>query len=109
MQNPFTVAALVLPLAMGGLTLSTLPAMAAGHTVTIAGHAFQPAALKIKAGDTITFVNQDNAPHTATATDGAFDTGRLSPGQSAKVKVAKGTHPYICRIHPSMHGTVAAR
>ncbi|MDB5538309.1 MAG: hypothetical protein JWQ89_36 [Devosia sp.] len=110
MRNPFVAAALALPLAMGTLALAPLPAEAAAHTVVIQGHKFLPARLSVAKGDTITFVNKDSAPHTATATDGAFDTGRLSRGKSARVKVsAAGTHAYICRIHPSMKGTVTAR
>lgn len=110
MRNPFVVAALSLPLVLGGLALGALPADAAGHTVTIAGHKFSPAKLTVAAGDTITFVNNDNAPHTATAKDGAFDTGRLSTGESATVTVgAAGAHAYICKIHPSMKGTVTAK
>lgn len=85
-------------------------AFAADHAVLIKGMAFSPAALTIKAGDTITFTNEDSAPHTATAGDGAFDTGRLGKGQSATVTVsAAGAHAYICKIHPSMKGTVTAQ
>ncbi len=109
MRNPFAAAAIAIPLAMGTLALGALPAEAAGHTVTIAGHQFMPAQLKVKAGDTITFVNRDTVPHTATAADGAFDTGQLQPGTGARVKIsAKGAHPYVCRIHPSMKGEVDA-
>jgi len=108
MRNLFVAAALSLPLAAGALAFGALPAEAAGHNVVIKGHKFLPARLNVAAGDTITFVNEDNAPHTATANDGAFDTGRMSSGESATVKVrAAGAHPYICKLHPSMKGTVA--
>ena len=107
MRNPFLAVALAVPLVIGGLALGVLPAEAAGHTVTIQGHKFKPAKLTVAAGDTITFINKDSAPHTATANDGAFDTGRLSTGASATVTVsAAGAHAYICKIHPSMKGTV---
>ena len=33
----------------------------------------------------MTFTNNDTAPHTATADDGAFDTGEIAPGASATV------------------------
>lgn len=83
-------------------------AFAADHAVEIKGMKFSPAALTVAAGDTITFTNMDGAPHTATAGDGSFDTGRLSKGQSATVTVEAGNHDYKCAIHPSMKGTVAA-
>ena len=82
-------------------------AEAATHTVTIQGFAFNPASLNVAVGDTVTFTNQDGAPHTATAGNGAFDTGRLNKGKSATVTIgAAGTHAYICKFHPSMKGTI---
>ena len=89
--------------------LATPAALAAEHAVAIKGMKFDPPALTVAAGDTITFTNEDGAPHTATADDGAFDTGRLSRGQSATVTVsAAGEHAYKCLVHPSMKGTVTA-
>ena len=84
----------------------TLPAFAADHAVEIRGMKFSPAALTVAAGDTVTFTNMDAAPHTATAADGSFDTGRLGKGQSATVTVAAGEHAYACAIHPSMKASV---
>jgi plastocyanin len=89
--------------------LAVRPAFAAEHAVTIKGMKFDPAEITVAAGDTITFTNEDGAPHTATADDGAFDTGRLNKGESATVTVsAAGAHPYKCLVHPSMKGTVTA-
>ena len=102
-----------LKLALGGtaalplLLAGTRPARAAAHTVTIEGFAFAPAALAVSVGDTVTFTNNDNAPHTATG-DG-FDTGRLRRGQSATVTIsAAGTLAYRCQFHPNMRGTIQA-
>ena len=84
-------------------------ALAAGHAVSIKGMKFNPPALTVASGDTITFTNDDGMPHTATAGDGAFDTGRLNKGESATVTVsATGEHAYKCLVHPSMKGTVTA-
>jgi plastocyanin len=85
-------------------------AFAADHAVSISGMKFSPANLEVAAGDTVTFTNEDSAPHTATANDGSFDTGRLSKGQSATVTIAAaGTFDYICKIHPSMKGQIVAK
>ncbi len=91
--------------------LPLLPAAARGqgarHAVTIAGMAFDPAALAIAAGDSVVFTNADRAPHTATAEDGSWDTGRLSRGAAAEVAFGSpGTYAYFCAIHPSMRGTI---
>lgn len=97
--------------AAAALVVSSLSAaVAADHKVTIKGFRFEPAALSLAVGDTVTFTNEDSAPHTATAGDGAFDTGRLGKGQSATVTVsAAGQHDYTCLIHPMMKGTVTAK
>ena len=72
------------------------------HTITIKDFAFNPADLTVKAGDTVTFINEDGAPHT-----GGFDTGNLSTGQSAAFKFSTaGTFSYFCAVHPSMKGSI---
>jgi plastocyanin len=80
---------------------------AAVHSATIADFAFQPGSITVTAGDTISWTNDDAAPHTATADDGSFDTGQLAKGASGShTFMTAGTFAYHCAIHPSMHGTV---
>ena len=77
------------------------------HTVIIKGFAFEPAELTIAAGDTVIFTNEDNAPHTATDDNGAFDTGRLNRGQSATLTFpAAGDFAYHCEFHRGMKATL---
>lgn len=84
-------------------------AHAATHSVTIKGFAFSPASLTVAKGETVVFTNEDGAPHTATATDGSFDTGRLNRGQSAEVTITKsGKTDYVCAFHNGMKGSVTA-
>lgn len=87
-------------------TLST-PTIAAEHTVEIKGMEFSPKTLTIKAGDKVKFINQDSAPHTASATDGRFESGELQQGQSEVVTFEKAdTYAYYCMFHPSMSGKI---
>ena len=80
---------------------------AASTGVTIKNFAFSPSGSSVHVGDTITWTNQDIAPHTATAKDGSFDTGTINKNKSGSHTFTKaGTFPYICSIHPSMKGTV---
>ena len=59
------------------------------------------------AGDTVTFTNQDSAPHTATSDAGAFDTGRLNKGASSSLTFGgKGDFAYHCNIHRSMKAVI---
>ena len=80
----------------------------AEHTVEITGFKFIPESLTVKAGDSITWINRDIAPHTATANDESFDTGELKQNESAKISVtADQTIGYFCRYHPAMKAEIA--
>lgn len=82
-------------------------AQAATHTVTIKNMAFSPAQLTIAAGDTVTWVNEDRARHSAMHLDGAFDTDLLSRGESGSITFnTAGTFDYRCRPHSHMRATV---
>jgi plastocyanin len=75
--------------------------------VEIEDFAYYPDPVTIEEGGKVIWINEDSAPHTATAEDGSFDTGTLEEGKlkSESFKEA-GTYAYICSIHPQMHGTV---
>ena len=82
-------------------------ALAADHAVSIAGSAFSPPSLTVTVGDTVTWTNSDDIPHTATADGGSFDTGTLDQGASNTVTFdTAGTFPYHCTIHPQMTGAI---
>ncbi len=73
------------------------------HMVNIVGFAFDPPALDVQVGDTITWTNKDSAPHTASADDGSWATGTLRKNESASVVVTNGmSGDYHCKFHPSM-------
>lgn len=85
----------------------TVPAEAEAMVVSIKDFSFQPATLEIAAGTTVTFVNNDGVPHTATADDGSFDTGNLDSGASAEITFdTPGTYTFACKYHPNMTGTI---
>ena len=78
-----------------------------GATVSIVDFAFDPASVEVPVGATVTWTNTGAAPHTATASDGTFDSGQLAPGATfSHTFTATGTFPYVCQIHPQMTGTV---
>lgn len=98
------VTAAAVPLAA---TIARADGHATTHTVVIKDFAFTPANLTIKAGDTVTWVNQDGAQHSAWDLNNAFDTGLLTTGQSASLTFASaGTFAYRCRPHGNMRGTI---
>jgi plastocyanin len=107
-----------------GAPASTAPSATGtgAAAVSIANFAFTPQALTVKAGTTVTWTNNDGAPHTVTSTDGsstdakttsAFDSGNLGPGETFSFTFDKpGTFYYACAIHAaqaSMHGIVVVQ
>jgi plastocyanin len=86
---------------------AAVPAAPVTHTVTIDGTQFQPADVAIKPGDSVTWVNRDPFPHTATAGTGAFDSKEIAPGASWTFTAkARGDLAYTCTLHPTMKGIV---
>jgi plastocyanin len=85
------------------------------NDVQIKDFTYVPAAITVAAGTTITFTNEDGAPHTATSgtsptADGVFESGTLAKGDSKSIKVTRrGTLAYYCALHPFMKGTVVVR
>ena len=71
---------------------------------------FSPNNLTLSVGDKVTFINKDSAPHTATAKDASFDTGRLTKDMSSTITITKaGDFNYFCKVHPSMEGKITAK
>jgi plastocyanin len=90
-----------------GLTGHVTAHAAGDPGVTIADFHFSPASTTIHAGDTVTWSNNGPSSHTATASNGSFNTGILKKGQSASHTFTQpGTYSYVCQIHSFMHGTI---
>ena len=93
-------------LAAALLAASPAPAL----TVHISNFAFSPANATIVAGQSITFVNEDQVAHTVTADDKSFDSGDMEPGKSWTHTFANpGTYKYTCIYHFNMNGTVTVK
>lgn len=75
--------------------------------VRVVDFAFEPVELIIPAGTTVTWTNDGERPHTVTADDGSFDSGRLDPGeQFSHTFLQTGTYSYHCGFHPDMQATI---
>jgi plastocyanin len=76
-----------------------------GIVVSMKDMLFSPAELTIKAGDTVTWVNDDPVVHTLSDLGGAFDSGSISPGGTWSYTFNdKASYDYYCSIHPLMTG-----
>lgn len=83
---------------------------AAGAQVVMKNLAFDPATVTIKAGESVTWTNQDGMNHTVVADKGEFKSSDLGQGATFTFKFDKaGTYAYHCSIHPSMKATVVVQ
>jgi len=81
------------------------------HTTIIAlsNTQFVPSAAVINVGDTVTWTNYDQVPHTVTSTTNSYNVTSplLSTGSKFSVTFDKaGVFTYYCTVHPSMIGRI---
>jgi len=90
--------------------LTSGSAFAEEATVRIKSFMFMPAAMSIHTGDTVTWKNMDEEPHTVTSLTGLFRSGGIDGGGSYSFKFEKpGVYKYTCSIHPQMTGTITVQ
>ena len=78
--------------------------------VTMAkSYRFDPKAIVVEAGDTVTWTNDDNFTHTVEVDGG--DDHKVDRGDSVSIAFDKpGTYHYICTLHSNdMDGTVIVK
>ena len=96
--------------AMAGLVaaaLATSPARAAEIEVKIENFTFNPQQITVKAGDTVTWVNHDDIPHTVTSKTLKFRSKAMDTADKFSFTFATpGTFPYFCSLHPHMTGSI---
>jgi len=83
------------------------PARAATIEVKIDNFTFNPKQVTVKAGDTVTWVNHDDIPHTVTSKTFVFRSKALdSDDKFSFTFTAPGSFDYFCSLHPMMTGTI---
>ena len=100
-------AALFLGLAFG---LALPGAMSAARAeeieVKIDNFTFAPQKLTVKAGTTVTWINQDDIPHTVVST-GHFRSKPLDTGDKFTFTfTTAGSFVYFCSLHPHMQASI---
>lgn len=85
---------------------------AAGDAVLVQGFRFQPPRLEVAAGTAVSWTNQDDIEHTATAgtpeaPGGEFDVALDTKGaEGSHTFATPGTYAYFCKVHNSMRGEI---
>ena len=103
-RRVFGAALLGATLAAAGLA----PVVAAGGTtVKIDNFTFGPEQLTVKVGTTVTWINEDDIPHTVVASNKTFRSKALDTDDKYSFTfTAPGSYEYFCSLHPHMKAMV---
>jgi len=101
------------------LSFTILKAGDSGHTananeksqIKIDNFSFGPAVLTVPANTTVTWINEDDVPHTVVSAEGKeFKSPPLDTDQNFNYTFAKaGTYTYYCSVHPKMTGKIVVK
>ena len=88
------------------LLLAATPAQAEDAAIKIGNFTFGPQELKVKAGTTVTWVNEDDIPHTVVSPNNFRSKPLDSEDKFSFTFSTPGTYKYFCSLHPHMTGTI---
>ena len=94
-------------IAAAAIPLPTVAARAADLEVKIDNFTFAPQRLTVKAGTTVTWINEDDIPHTIASSTKLFKSKALDTDDKFSFTFSTpGTYDYFCSLHPHMTGTI---
>jgi len=88
------------------LSLGAAPAQAEEFKVTIDNFTFTPAEVKAKVGDTVTWTNHDDIPHTVVSAGKYRSKAMDTDGTFSFTFTSAGDYKYFCSLHPHMTGMI---
>jgi len=88
------------------ILLGTVSARAEEHKVTIDNFTFAPAQLTVKIGDTVTWTNHDDIPHTVVSAGKYRSKTMDTDGTFSFTFTSAGDYKYFCSLHPHMTGMI---
>ena len=87
--------------------LPAASAHAAETEVKIDNFAFAPQRVVVKAGTTVTWINDDDIPHTIASSTKLFKSNALDTEDKFSFTfTTPGAYEYFCSLHPHMTGTI---
>ena len=104
-----TLRSLGISLAMAAaiiVSLGRASARAEELKVTIDNFTFTPAELKVKVGDTVTWTNHDDIPHTVVSAGKYRSKTMDTDGTFSFTFTSAGDYKYFCSLHPHMTGMI---
>ena len=102
--------------AFGGI-VSTHPGLAvraadgpASAQIKIDNFTFGPTSLTVSSGTTVTWINNDDVPHTVVSDDKVFKSKALDTDDKFSYTFTKpGTYNYFCSVHPKMTAKIVVK
>ena len=93
--------------------ITARPTPSSPYEIVIYEYTFKPETLTVAVGTTVTWVNRDVAPHTATHRsfgDEPFDSDHMTTNVvfAHKFKIP-GRYDYLCIYHQGMRGTIVVQ
>lgn len=79
------------------------------NTVSIKSYAFTPTTVTIAVGSTVTWINQDDDPHTVKSVepDTTLKSAALDTHEKYSFTFTRpGVYKYFCTLHPHMQGEI---
>ncbi len=92
--------------AAAALFLVATPVLAVDVAVKIGNFTFGPQEVKIKAGTTVTWTNEDDIPHTVVSPNNFRSQVIDTDGTFSFTFTTLGTYKYFCSLHPHMTGAI---
>ena len=98
-------------LAVAVFAVATALPAASAHVaeteVKIDNFAFAPHRVVVKAGTTVTWINEDDIPHTVASSAKLFKSNALDTKDKFSFTfTTAGAYEYFCSLHPHMTGTI---
>lgn len=82
-------------------------AQGTGAEVQIDQFTFAPQQVTVKAGTTVTWINDDDVPHTVASSTKLFKSKTLdTKDRFSFMFTTPGTYEYFCSLHPHMTGAI---
>jgi amicyanin len=94
-------------LLVAAATFAARSAPATNPEVDIDQFTFLPQRITVKAGTTVTWINEDDVPHTVASSSKVFKSKALDTADKFSFTfTTPGTYDYFCSLHPHMTGAV---
>ena len=83
---------------------------ASAEEVKIDNFTFDPPQITVKSGATVTWINEDDIPHTVVAKERQFRSKALDTDDKFSFTfITPGVYEYFCSLHPHMVGKIVVQ